>query len=204
MPMKNRCRLGRRAVLAVLAAAVFFCSGCSWRPWTQPAAAPGNKADYSAGSAAIVETAALPSSPLSANMVSVDLYFKDPQKNKLVLEKRQIPRAVGIARATMEELFKGPANAGLESPFPPGTELLDINLRADGVCIVDISRQIRGAGNSGASGEKLAVYAVVNTLTQFPTVKKVKILVEGQQLKTLAGGVAISEPLTRDSSLISQ
>lgn len=204
MPGKGKYRLRWKVVLAILAGVILFCSGCSWQPWVQSEKTSGKGTEPASSPAAVVETTALSPLSSSANMVAVELYFKDPRQNKLVREKRQIPRVVGIARATMEELFKGPAGGDLVSPFPPGTELLDINVRSDGLCIVDVSREMRGVGSGGIEAEKLAVYAVVNTLTQFPTVKKVKILVEGQQLKTLAGGVAISEPLMRENSLISR
>jgi hypothetical protein len=37
--------------------------------------------------------------------------FTDSTGEKLVLEERVVPKVVGIARATMEELHQGPAQA---------------------------------------------------------------------------------------------
>ena len=56
---------------------------------------------------------------------------------------------------------------GLKSALPPGTRLLDINITPEGTCIVDFSSHIEV---SGSKAEALAVFSIVNTLSQFPTV----------------------------------
>ncbi|NPV92953.1 MAG: GerMN domain-containing protein [Firmicutes bacterium] len=135
---------------------------------------------------------------------TVELYFVDQTKKKLVSEKRRVPKVVGIARATVEELLKGPAaESGLAPGVPAGTSLLDISVRNDGLCTVDLSKEYR-AKTLDTMAETMAVYSVVDTLTQFPTIKRVQILVNGQKIDTLSGRVIISDPLARDSSLISK
>ncbi|MBC7339263.1 MAG: GerMN domain-containing protein [Firmicutes bacterium] len=56
--------------------------------------------------------------------------------------------------------------------------------------------------NVGSLGEALAVAAIVNTLTEFPQIRQVQILVEGKQVESLAGHVDVSRPLTRNEKLI--
>jgi spore germination protein GerM len=50
--------------------------------------------------------------------------------------------------------------------------------------------------------EKLAVYSIVNTLTQFASVEKVELRIDGQRVSTLLGYVEINQNLVRDTSLI--
>ena len=69
----------------------------------------------------------------------ITLYFTDSVDNKLVAEQREIPKVMGIARATMEELIKGPTEPSLKATLPANTKLLDINIREDGLAIVDFS-----------------------------------------------------------------
>ena len=54
----------------------------------------------------------------------------------------------------------------------------------------------------GSTGELLAVYSLVNTLTQLPQVAAVQILVEGEVVDSLFGHVDVSSPLVADPSLV--
>lgn len=140
----------------------------------------------------------------NVEMIAVELYFMDTASHKLVKEIREIPKTVGMARATLEELFKGAPDtgSGLASAIPLGTALLDINVRADGKCIVDLSREFISNLSKDPQAETLAVYAVVNTLTQYPTVNEVQVLVDGQIVNSPRGEVDLSQPLIRSESLI--
>ena len=50
--------------------------------------------------------------------------------------------------------------------------------------------------------EILTVGAIVNTLTEFPDVEKVQILVEGKKVSTLFGHLDVSDPLSRSPGII--
>ncbi|SMB92570.1 Sporulation and spore germination [Thermanaeromonas toyohensis ToBE] len=133
----------------------------------------------------------------------VILYFSDPSGQKLVAEERVIPKVEGIARATIEELIKGPAPGSKLLPtIPKGTVLKDINIRPDGLARVDFSKELITNHSGGSLGESLTVYSIVNTLTQFPTVKQVQILVEGKVVDTIAGHVDVSSAMTRNEAII--
>ncbi|PKM90285.1 MAG: hypothetical protein CVU87_02550 [Firmicutes bacterium HGW-Firmicutes-12] len=138
---------------------------------------------------------------VNAETQTIALYFKD-QAGKLVLEERMIPKVEGIARSAMEELIKGPTQAGLESTLPASAKLLDINVKSDGLAIVDFSGDLITGLPASEAAEKLAVYSIVNTLTQFASVEKVELRVDGQRVSTLIGYVEINQNLVRDTSLI--
>lgn len=124
---------------------------------------------------------------VNQDTIQVDLYFGKADKNGLVLEKRDIERREGIARLTVEELLKGPDNSEYVNLFPEGSRLLDINVKPDGVCIVDLSTEVTRLKSS--QEEKLMVYSLTNTLAQFPTIDKVVIRIDGQETDTIAGYV---------------
>lgn len=132
----------------------------------------------------------------------ITLYFTDPVENKLVAEEREIPKVIGIARATMEELIKGPLGSDLEATLPASTRLLDINVREDGLAIVDFSGELIKNLPASATAEELAVYSIVNTLTQFPTVQEVEMRIDGRNVDTLLGYVELDENLVRNTSII--
>lgn len=128
-----------------------------------------------------------------AEQVVVKLYFVEDKTQRLVMEERSIDKVTGIARQTMNELIKGPANAGLQPVIPAGTRLLDINVRADGLCIIDLSRGV-GQVSNPRQGE-LMIDAIARTMGQFPSVNRVDFLVEGEKVGALGGVVDIALPV---------
>ena len=133
--------------------------------------------------------------------ISVALCFADQNGDYLKTEIREIAMVPGLARATVQELIKGPMDEELSATVPEETRLLDINI-AGGLCTVDLSKEFKENHWGGSSGEILTVYSLVNTLTQFPTVEQVEILIEGQKIETLAGHMDLSVPVTRNAQII--
>ena len=146
---------------------------------------------------------ALPALAPTEEVIIVELFFLDEESGKLVGEKREISKVTGIARATLQELLRGPAvGSRFTSAVPVDTVLLDLNIREDGRCIVDLSRDFKSNLGKHPNAEILAVYALVNTLTQFSTVKEVQLLINQQPVDTLAGEVDLTQPLMREVNLV--
>lgn len=140
-----------------------------------------------------------PATKAAEEKIKVQLHFARQEGNGLAVEEREITKVTGIARATIEELLKGPRTEELKSALPAGTRLLDINITPDGTCIVDFSSHIKEV--SGSKAEALAVYSVVNTLSQFSTVNNVSFLVEGVKVESIGGYISTAEPVTADYGL---
>ncbi|NPV28934.1 MAG: GerMN domain-containing protein [Firmicutes bacterium] len=140
--------------------------------------------------------------PEGPEKTKVTLYFTDQAGRYLIRETREVVKVPGIARAALEALCAGPAGKDLRPSLPAGTEVRDLNIRPDGLCIVDLNRAATKIPGQDPKAEALAVYAVVNTLTEFPTVARVRILVEGQLRKTLAGHIPVDEPLLRNLTFV--
>lgn len=132
-------------------------------------------------------------SQTTTEKITVKLYFIDAKQNKLVAEERNIGKVEGIARETMQELFKGPSNSGYKAVVPVGTKLLDINVKPEGLCIVDLSGEASKI-SSQEQGE-LMIQAVANTLSQFPSIKEVSFLINGEKVNNLGGMVDIAGPV---------
>jgi len=185
-------------LVVVLLYIACFSSGCwltedtrlkSWREWIKVPVEEGKKAS----STAVKSNRTANIKELTKERITVELYFARKDGKGLEAEKRDIPKEEGIARKTIEALLAGPQNPNLNCPLPEGTKLLDINIKPDGLCIVNFSREITTV--TPGKPEQLAVDAVVKTLCQFPSVKEVRFMVEGDYVDTLAGGVDISRPL---------
>lgn len=116
----------------------------------------------------------------------VVLYFASSDGKSLEAETRTIPQQEGIARATINELIAGPMDDSLLPTLPAATILDDINI-AGGVCTVDFSSELLDDLPDDNEAQMLALYSIVNTLSQFDSVDYVRILVNGQALDSLAG-----------------
>lgn len=130
---------------------------------------------------------------IETQKIKVQLYYARKDGKGLGTEERTITKVEGVARATVEELLKGPEDPELKSVIPSGTRLLDINLKPDGTCVVNFTNQIKNI--SGANAEALEVYSIVNTLSQFPTVDYVVFMVNNEQVDSLGGEFDLSDPV---------
>ncbi len=136
---------------------------------------------------------------------TVNLYYADPNSEKLAAEQRTIPRSRELKQTiatTMRELMQGP-EGDLVNTIPSKTVLRGIRIDSDGVVWVDFSTHLSQSHPGGSSAEIMTVYAIVNSiLLNFKEVKKVRIIIEGKSVDTLAGHINCSEPFVADRSFI--
>jgi spore germination protein GerM len=102
------------------------------------------------------------------------------------------------------ELIKGPAG-GLAPVLPAETKLGRIYITRDGTAYVDFSRELADKHPSGTTAELSTIYAVVDGLAfNFKSIKKVFLLVDGEERETLAGHVGLDRAFSPDFSLIAK
>ena len=105
--------------------------------------------------------------------VTVDL----PLSNDPVLRSKQI----------LNTLLAGPVDAELRT-LPPDALLLAFYLLPDGTAIADFSEALANSIPSGIASEQMAVNSIARTLeANVPQVQRLKILIHGQEVETLAG-----------------
>ncbi|HXI11395.1 MAG TPA: GerMN domain-containing protein [Thermoanaerobaculia bacterium] len=136
----------------------------------------------------------------------VTLFFETPQL-LLGSEQRNLTlpeNEAGALTPVLRELIRGSSNAAVPRSFPPDAVVRATYLMGDGTAIVDLGGATLVNGWSAGSHEELiATFSIVHTLTaNFPSVKRVRILVNGQAAETLAGHVALDRSLTPLPSLL--
>ncbi|MBI2035967.1 MAG: GerMN domain-containing protein [Candidatus Liptonbacteria bacterium] len=101
--------------------------------------------------------------------------------DKVFSVTRVIPKTQAVAKATLEELIKGPSaqekTSGFGSAIPTGSKLNSISI-VNGEARVDFNATAESGGGSCSMG--LRKKQITETLMQFPTVKSVKLSVEGR------------------------
>ena len=135
------------------------------------------------------------------------LYFSDIEGGYLVGERRKILKKGEIkdeAKETVNELIKGPKGK-LIPTLPPRTKLLDLQIGEGGVAKVDFDKTLASDHPGGSSAEILTLYSIINSLTlNFPHIKWVQILIEGQTVESLAGHLSLRNPVSPNPDLIKE
>jgi hypothetical protein len=91
------------------------------------------------------------------------------------------------AKQVLNTLLAGPVDTELRT-LPPDAALLEFYLLPDGTGIADFSEALATSIPSGIQSEQLAVDSITRTLeADVPQVQRLKILIHGQEMETLAG-----------------
>jgi len=116
----------------------------------------------------------------------ISLYFKNIETNSLIAEAKCID---------VKELYQdpytylinmlilGPESEKLESAIPEGTKVNSCTLKGN-IVYVDLSKEFIDNAPSGITEESMAIYSIVNTLTELNEVTGVKILINGEENKS--------------------
>ncbi|HUI73553.1 MAG TPA: GerMN domain-containing protein [Candidatus Acidoferrum sp.] len=103
------------------------------------------------------------------------------------------------AKQVLNTLVAGPVDADLRT-LPPDAVLLAFYLLPDGTGIADFSEALATSTPSGIQSEQLAVDSIARTLeANVPQVKRLKILIHGQEMDTLAGHVDLTQTFVVDT-----
>jgi spore germination protein GerM len=134
----------------------------------------------------------------------IRLYFIKPGKDALSYEARKIRKTsmLQLAEKIVESLISGPELPGMVSVLPKETRLRSVFFEK-GTFIVDLSKEFKQNMVGGAVEETLAVYSIVNSITELDPKSKVQILINGNEVKTAGEHIDLSQPLTRLEEIIS-
>jgi len=144
----------------------------------------------------------------------ITLYFAKYTEDSAYLmpEEREVEKSDSLPLIAILELIKGPEVSDLARTLPGTAKVLSVDVDR-GIATVDFSREIiTDAGTIGPSSttELLAIFSIVNTLTEFPQIKEIKIMVEGKssgqmegrEIADFWGHVGINQSFTRNDALI--
>jgi spore germination protein GerM len=102
---------------------------------------------------------------------------------------------------TLEALILGPDDGeirrGLLSLIPPDTRVLSAVIE-DGTARINFSEEFQ-YNTAGMEGFAAQLIQIIWTATEFPNVRDVQILIEGNRIDHLGEGIPIWGPLNRQS-----
>ncbi len=188
-----------RALIVMLGLATGASAACS-RPAEQTTATLDG-----AGPGAPPQMASLSELPQEESE-QVTLFFSDaegvlrPETREMTREDRPSRRA----RRLVEALLEGP-RSGLSRTLPSGGAVLEVYLTADGTAYVDTDAAFGRSLSRGSADALAALASLANTLAvNMPEVRRVKVMIEGQEVKDLGGHLDLSRPVLPDLGLVSR
>ncbi|KNF07232.1 spore germination protein GerM [Gottschalkia purinilytica] len=139
---------------------------------------------------------------IETNLRDTTLYYQN-ENGYLVPIKRQIPWEEGIAKAALKNMTDTVAvredinPIGLKPIIPTGTEIRGMTVDNEtGICKIDFSKEIENY--EGKKQEENMIKGIVYTLTEFPNIKEVQIIIDGKAVTTMKHGTNIEKPLKRE------
>lgn len=146
-----------------------------------PAAPPETAVDPAAGDRAVV------------------LVFPQWDVSGYVTERRRIPSR-GLPeedlRAVIDELCEGPTVSGAVGGLPRQARLLAAYVDREGRrAVLDFSAELVTGHPGGSASESATLTSILRTVAlNFPELETCRILVDGQEVETLAGHLALDAP----------
>jgi hypothetical protein len=137
----------------------------------------------------------------------VQLYFADSNERFLTPETRHIPKRNsinGMAGELVKALIEGP-KTGLVRTFPEGVKLQSVKVTKNGTAYVSFSKDLITFHPGGSTSEITTIYSLTNTLSiNIPKIKRVKLLIDKKESKTIKGHIDTRHPFTLNRELLSQ
>lgn len=138
---------------------------------------------------------AVPMNPSDPRVKAKLFWLSDSDSSVLAPVTVELPLSsdpVLRSKQVLNTLLAGPVDVELRT-LPPDAVLLAFYILADGTAIADFSEALATSIPSGIASEQLAVDSMARTLeANVPEVKRLKILIHGQEVETLAGHVDLT------------
>ena len=133
------------------------------------------------------------------------LYFPALNEGKIIAETRPVTWAqadTDRVRQIVLALAEG-SHQGYGRVLPASTTVRAVFLAPDGTAYIDLSNDIVSDFTPGIQSETLAIYSMVNSITSnIPSVKRVKFLIQGQEVETLDGHADLTAAFSPDPTRI--
>jgi spore germination protein GerM len=132
------------------------------------------------------------------------VYFTQVDKDGTIL-RTKVARKIAASDSPMLDslnvLLSGPSaeeqRQGLMSLIPKGTRILSATVRG-GTAYISFSEDFQ-YNTYGVEGYAAQLKQIVWTVTEFPNINDVQILIEGRRVDYLGEGIWIGSPVDRDS-----
>ena len=190
----------RYAMLGLAIFALALLAGCGSGTTGKGTPDGSSSASVQSESAPQASSSSSSSAEKKEQRLTIKVYYPDEQGIKLIADKRTVTLDQQEKyTAAMESLLEGTTEKGQTNIIPKQTKLRSVKVENG---TADVTGDLRKNFVGGSTGETMLVGSIVDTLTEFPEVKKVQILIDGKKVESLGGHMDLSQPLTRMTDLL--
>lgn len=135
---------------------------------------------------------------------TIKVYYGIKGKDKMEAEERKIRKSnamVSQVRAAINTVLTDPLNERLYKLVPEGTTLRGL-FYDSGVYLVDFSREFNEIYTFGAAEQALAIYSIVNSISEIDSKAKIKFLINGTEPDGEEGHIDLASTLCKFNGLI--
>ncbi|MBM7691982.1 germination protein M [Peribacillus deserti] len=187
----------KKAICFTVLASSVMLSGCGLLGGGDKKIDPPQDVTYLKDASGLKEKSKAPAKEAKAE-IKTELYLID-KNGYVVPQTLQLPSSEGVAKQALEYLVsEGPVQELLPNGFRavlPADTKVDLNINKDGVATADFSNEFK---NYKAADEKKILQSITWTLTQFDSIKKVNIRMNGKVLTQMpVNHTPITKNLTR-------
>lgn len=140
------------------------------------------------------------------NRRTVVLFFQKTDSDLLAQERRRIfltASPTDQAKQIIVELINGPNRDDLLPTLPPETRVLSLFIDRFKTAYIDLSEEVVSLHPGGSAAELATIFSVVNSLTyNLDTIKRVRILVGGEERETLKSHLDLARDYNQDMSIV--
>lgn len=105
-----------------------------------------------------------------------------------------------VEKGVVKALINGPMNMDLRKSVNGEVKILSVK-NETGLCTVDLSEEFAISNSNDATREANAVYAIANSLGKLPTVREVKINIEGDEAYNL-GHISLANTFVPEWNMV--
>lgn len=124
-----------------------------------------------------------PTVDLSKETTSISVFY--PTGKIIIEERRVVEKTNNLPLVALRELFKAQPKEHEIQVVLPAAKVNSVKVEKDGTAIIDFSKEILNFPENSKDAKLAAFAAIVETLKQFPEIKRFKITVEGKEKGTI-------------------
>lgn len=134
---------------------------------------------------------------------TLTLYFANETGDHLVTETRSVyySTSMPLERVVVEQLVKGPSEAGHYAVLPSGTNILSVTT-SDDIAYINLDDTFMNGALSVA--QEIPVYALVNSITTNCPVQKVQLSISGESDVTFRESMKLNQFYEKDLSYLEE
>lgn len=134
---------------------------------------------------------------------TLTLYFANETGDRLVTETRSVyySTSMPLERVVVEQLVKGPSEAGHYAVLPSGTNILSVTT-SDDIAYINFDDTFMNGALSVA--QEIPVYALVNSITTNCPVQKVQLSISGESDVTFRESMKLNQFYEKDLSYLEE